>query len=161
MLNSNFGSDNIYFSDDNDKLTNINEIAFVSIKSSSSNDSLQDLEIIEKKVHVIQTNNENNLINNECNCNSIIETTFADNSTQTDSLDNADLTSETELIALRIKHSNLESNFNTVSNLLKHFVTIDKENPKLDEIKMQLALIVNRELRQHHAFPFVSFMNKF
>jgi hypothetical protein len=159
MSNDGFNIDNIYFTDENDKNDNINEIALVTIKSSNSNDSLQDLEIIEKKMHKITSCDELNALN-DCNCKTMIEPDYTDSSTQTNTIDdNKNLISE--LHALRIKYSNLEKNFDTVSNLLKHFVVIDKENPKLDEIKTQLALVVNRELRQHHVFPFISFINKF
>ncbi|MEX0595892.1 MAG: hypothetical protein WD512_05260 [Candidatus Paceibacterota bacterium] len=160
MLNGSFNTDNIYFSDDNNKTTNINEIAFVSIKSSASNDSLEDLEIIEKTIHRITSYDEINTLNDKCNCKVPEEISYNDSSTQTSLTDNNE-NLNLELSALRIKYTNLEKNFTTVSNLLKNFVAIDKENPQLDEIKIQLALIVNRELRQHHAFPFISFVNKF
>lgn len=162
MLNSHFSADNIYFSDDNEKITDINEMSFVLIKSSSIDNDLQELEMSENKINIIHPEDENCLLNDKCNCNSnsTIETTLIDVSTQTPALDDNE-SLKSELIALRIKYAKLDDNFNKVSNLLKHFIAIDKENPQLDEIKMQLALIVNRELRQHHAFPFISFMNKF
>lgn len=125
---------------------NINEISFV-IKSTGSSDSLNDLEIIEKTMHCLS-------------CKPALTKQYSDASSQTDSNINVEnLLSENTV--LRIKNTNLEKDLVTVSNLLKQFASINKDNPKVEEIKTQLALIVNREIRQHHAFPFVSFINRF
>lgn len=124
---------------------NINEISFI-IKSTDSSDSLKDLEIIEKAINCITCKPTSKQ--------------FSDVSVQTE----ATVSQENlinELTALRIKNTNLEKDLATVSNLLKQFASINKDNPQVEEIKTQLALIVNREIRQHHVFPFISFINRF
>jgi len=124
---------------------NINEISFV-ITSTNSSDSLKDLEIIEKTMHCTS-------------CKPLIKH-YSDASSQTDSNINVENLLQ-EMTALRIKNTNLEKDLTTVSNLLKQFASINKDNPQVEEIKTQLALIVNREIRQHHVFPFISFINRF
>jgi hypothetical protein len=120
----------------------LNEISLV-IKSTSSSDSLNDLEIIEKTIHCMHCSKK-----------------YSDASTQTE-ISNINMENlSNELTALRIKNSNLEKDLSTVSNLLKQYASINKDNPQVDEIKTKLALIVNREIRQHHVFPFISIFRK-
>lgn len=68
---------------------------------------------------------------------------------------------EIELHTLKIKNASLERNIKDISGLLNSFMKINIDNPKIDEIRNQLTVLVNRELRLHHAVPFMSFLSKY
>lgn len=68
---------------------------------------------------------------------------------------------ELEIATLKIKNASLERNIKDISGLLNSFMKIDVSNPKIDQIRNQLTILVNRELRLHHAVPFMSFLSKY
>jgi len=68
---------------------------------------------------------------------------------------------EVELNTMKIKNASLEKNIKDISGLLNSFMKIDIANPKIDQIRNQLAVLINRELRLHHAVPFMSFLSKY
>ncbi len=55
----------------------------------------------------------------------------------------------------------LLKNFNEMVTLVNTIIKIDSSNPNIEEIKSKLAVLVNREIRLHMAFPFVSFLSRY
>lgn len=64
---------------------------------------------------------------------------------------------EVEINTLKIKNASLERNLKDISSLINSFMKIDVSNPKIEQIRNQLIILLNREIRMHHAVPFMSF----
>ena len=159
-----------YF-DENNKITtseDSDEFTVVSIKNSIS---LENLLKLEKSNSNYIPNNEN--INQD---NSKISDNHVNTHVQTDNNIHQEIEYykkkdymnvkkinelQLELDTLKIKNASLEKNIKDISGLLNSFMKINIENPKIDQIRNQLTVLVNRELRLHHAVPFMSFLSKY
>lgn len=52
--------------------------------------------------------------------------------------------------------ANITTNFNELVQLVSKLTKLDNTNPEIDQIKRNLTIIVNRELRLKYAFPFIN-----
>lgn len=82
-----------------------------------------------------------------------------DISTQTndlsDNLINYEMNNQIEITKLKNENTRLFNDLKEVTHLLHSLIKINPKHPEISNIKANLAVIVNREIRTKSAFPFI------
>ncbi len=104
-----------------------------------------------------------------------VTTETNEKNTQTEDLSDVEVTNEETIKKLKAdleksksynqkllnENMKLLKNFNEMVTLVNTIIKIDSSNPNIEEIKTKLAILVNREIRLHTAFPFISFLSRY